>query len=131
MTAESLPGSEPDSEDDEEELISDNPGTSAHVMPGLGTEINERCNEKCDDKYYAQLIGFGTLSAAEQFANHVTKKGFSVKVEKRRSRSAKGRIVYWYQVVTDMDADKEHLERVVDVLVNQEKLRNVRIIKSA
>lgn len=78
--------------------------------------------------YYAQLIGFGTPWAAHQFVNHITKKGFSAKVEKRVSRTTKGKKICWYQVVTDMYTDKVYLEDIVDMLTKQEKLKGVRIV---
>lgn len=93
--------------------------------PNLDTPDNENSTH-----YYAQLIGFGTVEAADQFVNRITRKGFPAKVEKRTSKTAKGKKVSWYQVVTDAYLDKAHLERVVQMIVWQEKLKDVRIVTS-
>jgi|GEM_PF-670618 len=113
-------------------------GDSDKVVSVVLDETNDTNDAECAQdnsqfpvvQYHAQLIGFGTASAAEQFANHVAKRGFSVKVKKRRSNTAKGKRIQWYQVVTDNYSDKDYLEKVVDILARQEKLGNVRIVST-
>jgi hypothetical protein len=78
-------------------------------------------------QYYAQLIGFGTSQAADSFARRLTKQGFSVKVEQCKSRTAKGKAVTWYQVVTNPYSDAQKLQEVVDMLAHTEKLKGVRV----
>jgi len=79
-------------------------------------------------KYYAQLIGFGTLKAANRFVNRLQKKGIPVEVKKRISRTVRGRIIAWYQVVTKEYADKSVLEKLVTTLKKDEKLKDPSII---
>lgn len=76
-------------------------------------------------KYYAQLIGFGTEKAAQQFVKKLSLNGINTEVKKRISKTVKGRTSYWYQVVTAAYSDKNDLSRVVDRLVKEEKLRDV------
>jgi hypothetical protein len=79
-------------------------------------------------EYYAQLAGFGTIRAAQHFANHLQKKEISVIVKKRQSRSSRGKFVSWYQVVTEKFNDKGDLEALVKRLEYEEKLNDVRIV---
>jgi hypothetical protein len=79
-------------------------------------------------EYYAELIGFGTQKAAEKFAQSLQKKAINTNVKKRLSKTAKGRKVYWYQVVTDRFVSRETLERLVDRIAREEKLKDTRIV---
>ena len=76
-------------------------------------------------RYYAQLIGFGTEKAAEQFVKKLSSNGIDTEVKKRVSKTVKGRTSYWYQVVTAAYHNKDDLSRVVDKLVKDEKLKDV------
>ncbi len=78
-----------------------------------------------DQKYYAQLIGFGTEKAAELFVQRVASKGITTEIRKRTSKTAKGRTSYWYQVVTPAYPNKDDLSIVVNQLVKTEKLKDV------
>jgi len=77
---------------------------------------------------YAQLIGFGTAKAAQDYANRLKKKGIPVFVQKRHSRSAKGRLVTWYQVVTEKFRDEEKLQALIARLKEEEKLQGIHIV---
>ena len=79
-------------------------------------------------EYYAQLAGFGTMRAAQHFAYRLQKKEVSVIVKKRQSRSARGRFVSWYQVITEKFHDKGDLEALVKRLEYEEKINDVRIV---
>ena len=89
----------------------------------LDTVVSEPTNQK---KYYAQLIGFGTLPAAQQFAKRVGR-CISVDIRDRQSTTAKGRQITWYQVVTKPFSDRAILEETVDRISKQEKLKGVQI----
>lgn len=78
--------------------------------------------------YYAQLIGFSTYKAATDCATNWKKKGFDVEVRKRESKTAKGKNVAWYQLVTKKYQNKKELEHVIAVLKKQEKLKDVHIV---
>ena len=78
--------------------------------------------------YYAQLIGFGTAQAANRFVRRLAQKGVTVQSKKRVSKTAKGRTIAWYQVVTPHYTDKTELEAFVSKLSKEEKLKDVRII---
>lgn len=82
-------------------------------------------SDKKEQKYYAQLIGFGTEKAAEQFVKRTSTYGFVTEVKKRVSKTVKGRVSYWYQVVTAPYANKNDLLCVVDTLVKKERLKDV------
>lgn len=79
--------------------------------------------------YMAPLVGFGTLAPANQFMQKVKKSGIDVSVKKRVSKTAKGRTVAWYQVVTGEYTDKNEIEHVVMQLSEKENLKNVKIIE--
>jgi len=76
-------------------------------------------------RYYAQLIGFGTEKAAEQFVKRLASNGVTTEIKKRVSKTVKGRTSYWYQVVTTAYTNKDDLSHIVDKLVKAEKLKDV------
>jgi len=79
-------------------------------------------------QYYAQLIGFGTERAAQKFIQKLNNQGITVNLKKRRSKTAKGKMVSWYQVVTDCYTDKEKLRVLVDRIEKTEKIKGAQII---
>jgi hypothetical protein len=99
-------------------------GSGVHEQKHAPKTDNNGENQK---HYYAQLIGFGTSQAADSFARRLTKQGFSVKVEQCKSRTAKGKAVTWYQVVTQPYRDAQKLQEVIDILAHTEKLKGVRV----
>lgn len=78
--------------------------------------------------YYAQLIGFGTLKAANRFVNRLQKKDIPVEVKKRISKTVRGKTIAWYQVVTKKYTDKSVLEKLVAILKKDEKLKDPSIV---
>jgi hypothetical protein len=78
--------------------------------------------------YYAQLIGFGTLQAANRFVNRLQQKNIPVEVKKRVSKTSRGKKIIWYQVVTKKYNDKFVLEKLVEILKKDEKLKDPCII---
>lgn len=85
-------------------------------------------NEAGQTQYYAQLVGFGTDHAAQQFVEKMSRKDITVVVKKRASRSARGKFVSWYQVMTEKYDDKNELLTLVERLKNEEKLKDITII---
>ncbi len=78
--------------------------------------------------FYAQLIGFGTSKKAKQFVDRLTKKGITVHMRERESKTARGKRICWYQVVTDPYSDKNQLITLVEKLKRDERLHDVRIV---
>jgi len=83
---------------------------------------------KCAN-YYAELIGFGTARAAQRFCEKLKKQGFAVVLKKRRSRSARGKTITWYQVVTEEFDNKSDLIAFVDIIKDKERLKGIRIVQ--
>lgn len=79
-------------------------------------------------EYFAQLVGFGTAHAAQQFVQRLSRKEIPVMVRKRQSRTARGRFITWYQVVTEKYSDRAELDRLVQRLKKEEKLNDVQIV---
>ena len=73
--------------------------------------------------YYAQLIGFGTEKAAQLFVQKLAKKGIETEVKKHVSKTAKGNVSYWYQVVTAPYRNKDDLSVVVERLTKEENIK--------
>lgn len=80
------------------------------------------------ERYYAQLVGFGTAKAANAFARRLQNKSMPVKVNTRRSKSAKGKIISWYQVVTHPFDTKDELETLVEKISKEERIKGVNIV---
>ena len=88
----------------------------------------ESSSESYEEKlYYAQLIGFATENAAQKFATKLSTKNVATEIKKRMGRSTKGKISYWYQVVTQAYNDKHELSKIVDKIAKEERLNDVHI----
>lgn len=79
-------------------------------------------------EYYAQLVGFSTAKHAQQFVERLSKKGIVTHVQERKSRTARGKIINWYQVVTDPYTNRAALISLVEQVKEQERLHDVRIV---
>lgn len=79
-------------------------------------------------QYYAQLAGFGSAQPAYAFAEKLNKQAKIALVKKHESKSAKGRIRYWYQVITKLYESKEQLTQVVAKIKQEERLKDIRIV---
>lgn len=83
-------------------------------------------------RYCAHLVGFGTRKAAQAFAKKVKmKKGISLLVKERHSKTARGRSVPWYQVVTDTYATQDSLKQALDTVQQVAALKDIRIVEIA
>lgn len=78
--------------------------------------------------YKAQLIGFGTMRAAHQFAERLQHKNMPVRVQERHSKTAQGKEVIWYQVTTELFNDKHELTAFVEQIQKEERLKDIRIV---
>ncbi len=83
--------------------------------------------EQSSVQYYAQLIGFGTEKAAQQFVKKLAIKGIETEVKKRISTTAKGRTSYWYQVVTAAYSNKNDLIELVNKITKEENIKDANI----
>lgn len=99
------------------------------ITPEEASEQPDLSSSENKTPCYAELIGFGSLSGAERFAERVrTKNHIPVSVKKRTSKTAKGRTVTWYQVVTGSYAEEQELVALVNIVKQQERLSDVRIV---
>lgn len=78
--------------------------------------------------YYAQLIGFNSKKAANQFVNRISNTQLVSFVKERFSKNIHGKKKVWYQVVTQRYENKEELERLVAHITKREHLSGVHII---
>jgi hypothetical protein len=79
-------------------------------------------------QYYAQLIGFGTQPAAQRFAKKMENRHISVEINKHSSRTAKGKTIHWYQVVTTRYDNKQQLLDLVNSIQKAENIQDIRIV---
>jgi hypothetical protein len=78
-----------------------------------------------EEKFYAKLIGFGTEKAATVFVEKLKNNDIMTYVKKHANKTAKGRTMHWYQVVTDTYTNKQELLNIVERITIQEKLKDV------
>lgn len=122
-------------EDLEEEVEKDDVVKDSEEKKTISKDNQEQAPQKLATEqapikqYYAQLIGFGTQKAAEQFVETAQRYGLPMRIEKRVSKTAKGKAVAWYQVVTERFADKEELNRIVEKVKIAERLQQVKILE--
>jgi hypothetical protein len=80
------------------------------------------------EKYQAQLAGFGSHKAAIACATKLQTAGHAVQVHKRVSKTAKGKQITWYQVVTASYTNKKELEALVKKLEQEERFKDIQIV---
>lgn len=74
-------------------------------------------------QYYAPLIGYGTQRAAQEFAKRWQDKGVELSVKKHKSRTSKGKQVFWYQVLTPYYEDLLLLQTLIKRISHAEHLK--------
>ena len=79
-------------------------------------------------QHYAQLIGFGTSRAADRFVDRLQQKNIPVKVVERHSKTAQGKEIIWYQVVTERFSKKDDLVVFTQKIKHEERLNDIRIV---
>lgn len=87
-------------------------------------ESNQEEDNQEQKLYYAQLIGYSTEKAATKFVQKLASKNIETIVKKRMSKTAKGRVSYWYQVVT-MPTNQDELIVLKNRLEKEEGLKGV------
>jgi hypothetical protein len=85
--------------------------------------------QEATQHYYAQLIGFGTEKAAQSFVQKLAAKGIETEIKKHTSKTAKGKVSYWYQVITSLYANEHELKDVVARLEKEENIKGTSIRK--
>lgn len=120
-------------EEDFEEVESDSQpsATTAKVEKLQEGNIVIPKNEQSqsDTYYYAELIGFGTLQAAQNFIQRALQHGYNIDIKQRVSKTAKGRTIYWFQAITEKLDNKDHLMDLVAKIQKTEKIKDVKIIE--
>jgi hypothetical protein len=114
-----------DSEDSEEEL-------EEIIVPQISetqTDLTKETDQTADVVYVAPLVGFGTLQAANVFAQRTQKNGIPVAIKQRSSKTQRGRKIVWYQAITQEYADKNELEKIIDQVKKQENIKDIKIIE--
>ena len=92
---------------------------------------NQKMAEVVSDKkiFVAPLAGFGTLHAADIFAHNVRKHDSNAQVKTCQSKTAKGKQITWYQVVTGEFDDREEIEHIIKKICEQEHIKDVKIVE--
>jgi hypothetical protein len=85
--------------------------------------------QKHEKKYYAQLAGFGAQKSAQQLVNQLARRGITVKILKKQSKTARGKVVVWYQVVTKDFSDPQELNALLATIKKHEKLHDMRVVQ--
>jgi hypothetical protein len=78
--------------------------------------------------FYAELVGFGSMKAANQFVNKMQKKGYNILIRQRISKTSRGKKVSWYQAVTQNFDDMSKLKDLIERIKSSEKLYGVKIV---
>lgn len=126
------PEVENESEEDFEEAEDTQPVVAVKVMdvPQENNSSLSLDNKPFSDKlFYAELIGFGSMPAAQQFAQKALRNGYNVDIKQRLSRTAKGKSIYWFQAVTEKFENKDQLLDLVAKIQKAENIKDVKIIE--
>ncbi len=101
-----------------------NPDIQGESLP----KENDQTAGVAQSEYYAQLVGFGSERNAQKFAQKLSRQEIPVVIRKRQSRTARGRFVSWYQVVTEKYNDRAELEALINRLAYEENISGIQII---
>ncbi|HEV2602004.1 MAG TPA: hypothetical protein VGT41_06975 [Candidatus Babeliales bacterium] len=102
------------------------------VASALSSDAEKSMIAPCETKenmvqYYAELVGFGTEKSAMAFVNRLAKENITTIVKAKTSKTAKGKKIVWYQVVTEPFVDHTLLLDLVKKLEKKEHLKGVSI----
>lgn len=111
--------------DEQEPADAPTPGAANKTA---NAEEPQSSEQEISTQYYAQLAGFGTAKAAQRLVYRLHQKGIPVFVRKRNSRSARGTLISWYQVVTERFQDKTKLEELITTIKKEEKITDVHLV---
>ncbi len=83
-------------------------------------------------RYGAELIGFGTKGAANDFIKRVAQYSpIPLELKERHSKTSRGKVITWYQVVTSKYEQKQELQKLLDTLIKKEHLHDIKIVAYA
>jgi cell division septation protein DedD len=128
---------EPEDEVAEADLAIEEPAVEQAVDITAQVQVSDEIPENTAEvtsiqnnghEYYAQLVGFSSEKAAQQFVKKLAQRDITAHIKQRPSKTAKGRIVHWYQVITESFTKKEELLKLVENIKRRENLHDVRII---
>lgn len=94
----------------------------------ISSEVTAPISISDGHEYYAQLVGFNSERTAQQFVQKLAQRDITAHIKQRSSKTAKGRMIYWYQVVTETFSNKGDLMTLVEAIKRRDKLHDVRII---
>jgi hypothetical protein len=80
--------------------------------------------------YHAQLFGCGNLKTAQAFVERAKKLNIDTLVKERKSKTSKGKVIRWYQLITKDYDNREDLQKDVEKIQISEKLKQVKIVES-
>jgi hypothetical protein len=115
-------------QESKQETVSDSQKASSDNTTETSAQESAQVTEQESPQYYAQLAGFGTAKAAQRLSSRLQHKGIPVFVRKRNSRSARGRLLSWYQVVTERFADKAKLQELIDHVKKEERITDIHLV---
>lgn len=119
-----------DEENDQSEQHDDNESV-AESTPIASVATSQAISKTgTHKKYVAQLAGFGTEKHAKQLMQRLDRKGIKVELRKRNSRTARGKNMPWYQVVTPQYADRSELNKVVGSIKRLERLHDIQVVET-
>lgn len=113
-----------------ENIIVITDSNSAPQEAAVATELLQASATGTSLTYYAELIGFGRLKAAQVFVDKMKQKGYPVTIRKRVSKAGGGKVVNWYQAITENFDDKIKLQQLVDTIKKTEHLQDIKIKNS-
>ena len=80
--------------------------------------------------YWAPLVGFGTKKAAKACFDRLISRNMPVILQERKSKTAKGKELLWYQIVTKEFSDKQKLVQTIEQIQKQEHIKKIQIMSN-
>lgn len=95
----------------------------------LAEENSSSVTESIEPKHFAALAGFSstTLADGKKMLNRLKARGFDVQMVERISKTSKGEVHSWHQIITAPSTNKEELKQVVSQIAKLEHIKEKNI----
>lgn len=107
------------------------PGVVATEADAVDTAITSSAvaaQQPLKQRFYAQITGFGNEQTARAFVKRMKDKNIHVLVRPRHSKTARGKQITWYQIVSETLDSRETVDALVETMRRQEHINSIRVI---
>jgi hypothetical protein len=91
-------------------------------------KLAQKMTQETEALYFAELAGFGSARQAKDYVKRLQQRSIKAHMVEHVSRSARGKIRTWYQVVT-APMGYDELQALVDAIKTEDRLQGVTLVE--